>query len=156
MLTFVRTARIEPWFGRWQALVTFADDGMEESHFIAFGREQPAQQDADAAGAALAASMNAQRADDDLERMVLQGTVSLRYQTGAQLAARFRAKFAAASQEQAARMAKWLLARVAAGDFTDTQVRAVFGMTTTQYTAAKARMQALADNWSAVENARGE
>lgn len=58
MWSFVRTARIEPFAGRWTALVTLACDGIEESFWLYFD-QQPAGADADAAGAALAAARNA-------------------------------------------------------------------------------------------------
>jgi hypothetical protein len=48
------------------------------------------------------------------------------------------------------------LNHIAAGDFTDAQVRNAFGLTTQQYTNLKTRMQALSTNWSAVQAAQGE
>lgn len=53
-------------------------------------------------------------------------------------------------------MAKWLLARVAAGDVTDVEARSAFGMNTTQWNSAKVRMTNLVANFDAVQNARGE
>ena len=53
-------------------------------------------------------------------------------------------------------MAKWLLARVAAGDVTDVEARSAFGMNTAQWNSAKVRMTNLVANFDAVQNARGE
>lgn len=78
------------------------------------------------------------------------------HQTGAQLAARFREAYRNASDIRQARMATWLLARIAAGDFTDAQVRNAFGLTVTQYNNLKARMTTLRDQYAAVMAARGE
>ncbi len=82
--------------------------------------------------------------------------LNLVHQTPAQLAARFREAYRAATAERAAKMAWWLIERINAGDFTDAQVRNAFGLTTQQYTALKARMTTLHDQYAAVQNARGE
>lgn len=82
--------------------------------------------------------------------------LNLVFQTPTQLAARFRARYKTATKEEAARMAYWIIERILAGDFTDTQVRNAFGLTTTQYTAMKARFQTLHDHWAAVRAAAGE
>lgn len=82
--------------------------------------------------------------------------LNLQRQTGAQLAARFRARFLAAEREECARMATWLLNRIDAGDFTDAQVRGAFGLTTTQYNALKTRLSTLRTQWLAVLAAKGE
>lgn len=82
--------------------------------------------------------------------------LALKYATGAQLAAEFRERFRNSSREECARLATWLLARIADGTWTDTQVRNAFGLTTTQYTALKAKLQTLADHWAAVQAAQGE
>jgi len=82
--------------------------------------------------------------------------LSLVHQTPAQLAARFRSAYRVATAERAAKMAYWLIERIQSGDFTDTQVRTAFSLTTTQYAALKARMTTLHDQYAAVRNARGE
>ena len=82
--------------------------------------------------------------------------LNLVHQTPAQLAARFRAAYRDATQERAAKMAYWLIERILAGDFTDTQVRNAFGLAVTQYNAMKARMTTLHDQYAAVQTARGE
>lgn len=82
--------------------------------------------------------------------------LQLNHQTAAQLAARFRARYLQADKDECARMATWLMNRIDAGDFTDTQVRNAFGLTTTQYTALKTKMTTLRTQWLAVLAARGE
>jgi hypothetical protein len=80
----------------------------------------------------------------------------LKYATGTQLAAAFRERFRNSTREECARLATWLLARIADGTWTDTQVRNAFGLTAGQYTTLKAKMQTLADHWAAVQAAQGE
>lgn len=61
MWSFVRTAWIEPFAGRWTALVTLVRDGIEESFWLHFDTE-PALDQVDAAGAQLAAAKNEEAA----------------------------------------------------------------------------------------------
>lgn len=82
--------------------------------------------------------------------------LNLVHQTPAQLAARFRAKYRDASGQEQARMAAWLLARIADGDFTDAQVRAAFGQSAADYAKMKVRMTTLRDQHEAVKAAKGE
>lgn len=82
--------------------------------------------------------------------------LNLRHQTAAQFAARFRARYRNASKEEAARMATWLIDHITAGDFTDAQMRAVFGLTLAQWSALKTRLTAMRTAYRAIEAARGE
>jgi hypothetical protein len=82
--------------------------------------------------------------------------LALKHATSAQLAAAFRERFRNATKEEAARLATWLIDRITDGTWTDLQVRNAFGLTAGQYTAAKARFQALHDHWVAVQAAAGE
>lgn len=82
--------------------------------------------------------------------------LTLNHQTPAQFIARFREAYKNADRERLAQMAKWLLARVAAGDVTDVEARSAFGMNTAQWNSAKVRMNNLVANFDAVQNARGE
>lgn len=116
--------------------------------------------DADCAAimAARVASLNeqlaAQEAQDNLNR---DGALTLLHQTGAQFVTRFRAAVAAASREEACRLAWWLLRRIAAGHITDTQARNAFGMTAAQWTTFKTnKLQPRSDAWDAVLAAVGE
>ena len=82
--------------------------------------------------------------------------LSLRHQTAAQFAARLRERFRSAEREEAARLATWIIERIAAGDITDAQVRTAFGLSAAQYSALKTRLQTLRDHWAAVRAAKGE
>lgn len=82
--------------------------------------------------------------------------LNLKHQTAAQFAARLRERYRNASEGECARIAAWILRHIANGDFTDLQVRNAFGLTAGQWTTLKAKMQALVDNYSAVQAARGE
>lgn len=82
--------------------------------------------------------------------------LNLQHQTSAQFAARLRGMYKGATREQAARIAVWIIARIAAGDLTDTQMCNAFGLTVTQWTTLKARMQTLRDQWTAIQAATGE
>jgi hypothetical protein len=82
--------------------------------------------------------------------------LNLQHATEAQLAAAFRERYRAASKVECARLAKWLLDHIDAGDFTDTQVRNAFGLTVNQYDAMKTRMTTLRTAYNAVLAAQGE
>ena len=82
--------------------------------------------------------------------------LQLKYATGQQLAEAFRERFRKSSREECARLATWLLARIADGTWTDAQVRTAFGLTNPQYTTLKTKMQTLADHWAAIQAAQGE
>lgn len=82
--------------------------------------------------------------------------LNLKHQTAAQFAERLRERYRTSEREDAARIAKWLLSAITAGDITDAQVRSAFDLTTTQWTALKSKMQTLVDNYNAVQSARGE
>jgi hypothetical protein len=112
--------------------------------------------DRNAVMAARAVALANELADEEFRRCVDAGTFTVLQQTGAQLAARFRAAYRAASREQAARLAYWLLERINAGQVTDAQVQSAFGLTAAQYTAMKARATTLHDGWAAVLAAAGE
>ena len=80
----------------------------------------------------------------------------LRYATAAQLADAFRERYRASSKQECARMATWILNHIDAGDFTDTQVRNAFGLTTGQYTTIKAKWTSLRTAYNAMLAAEGE
>ena len=82
--------------------------------------------------------------------------INLQHQTAVQFAARLRERFRNASREETARLAKWILDHLDAGDFTDTQIRNAFGLTAGQWTTLKAKMAALRTNYAAVQAAAGE
>jgi hypothetical protein len=156
MWAFSAVARIEARFGKWQALVTLVDSGVPSSFFLKFS-SQPTTQDATDAATVLVARLNEQYADSEFSRAVLASTrLPLNYETATAAATRFRTRYKIATALEASRLAYWIIERIVAGDYTDTQIRSVFGLTTTQYTAMKARMQTLHDDWVAVLVAAGE
>lgn len=83
-------------------------------------------------------------------------SLNLQHQTPAQFAARLREKYRNASKEEAARIASWILDKIATGDITDTQVRAAFGLNTTQWNTLKTKMTTLRTQWLAIQAAKGE
>jgi len=82
--------------------------------------------------------------------------LQLRHATGAQLAAAFRERFREATGLEAGRLSRWLLDRIADGTWTDAQVRAAFGLTTTQYNQLKTRLTTRATRYDAVLADAGE
>ena len=82
--------------------------------------------------------------------------LALNHQTATQFATRLRERYRAASKEECARLAKWILDHIDAGDFTETQVRNAFGLTAGQWTTIKAKMTTLRTNYDAVLAAAGE
>ncbi len=81
---------------------------------------------------------------------------ALKHQTQAQFIARFREAYRNADKERLARLAKWLLARIAAGDITDAQARNAFGLTVQQWNTKKTRMTDLVAKYDAVQSAQGD
>ena len=80
----------------------------------------------------------------------------LKHATLTQLGQAFRERYKNATREECARLAKWLLARVQDGTFTEAQVRAFFGLSVAQWNDLKTRMQALIAHYDAVQAAQGE
>ena len=80
----------------------------------------------------------------------------LKHQTAADFVSRFRAAYRDASRERLVQLAKFIIARIAAGDITDAQCRNAFGLTTVQWNNLKTKMQ----NWitasNSVQSAVGE
>lgn len=82
--------------------------------------------------------------------------LNLKHQTAAEFAARLRERYRNSSREETARIAKIIVARIQAGDFTDTQVRNIFGLSVAQWDALKTKMQNLIANYDAIQSAGGE
>lgn len=108
--------------------------------------------------AARVASVNEELADAEARAAIGRDAApALVHQTGAQFLVRLREMFRGAERELAACLAWWLLRRIAAGDLTDAQARAPFGLTAAQWTTLKAnRLQPRADAWAAVIAATAE
>lgn len=83
--------------------------------------------------------------------------LQLRHQTAAQFAARLREQFRSAEREERARIAHWIMRRIAVGDVTENQVRNAFGLTTQRWNTLKAnKLEPLRDAWAAIKDAQGE
>jgi hypothetical protein len=80
----------------------------------------------------------------------------LKYNTLADLAAFVRQIYLNGSKAQLALTAKRILEWIANGRFTDTQVQNAFGLTSTQWTNLKAKMQNLVNSYTTVDTAVGE
>lgn len=136
---------------------------VQEDHVDQFGVHWPyeylADAGADFAGllASHAATVAAMIQKLELNAMLQLGApLTLQYVTKADLGDYFRARYKAASKEEACRLAKWLLDHIDAGDFTDVQVQNFFGLTAAQYTAMKARASNMRDAYNAMLAALGE
>lgn len=82
--------------------------------------------------------------------------LTLKHQTAAEFIARFREAYRSADKERLARLAKWLLERIAAGDITDTQARNAFGLTLAQWNTKKTQMTDLVAKCDAIQSAQGD
>lgn len=80
----------------------------------------------------------------------------LKHQTAAEFIARFREAYRNADRERMAQLAKWLLARIAAGDITDAQVRNTFGLNVQQWNNKKTLLEDLVAKYDAVQAAQGD
>lgn len=80
----------------------------------------------------------------------------LKHQTKEQFIQRFRQAYQNGNRERLAKLANWLLNRIADGDVTDTQARNAFNLTVTQWNTLKTKMQNLVNNYNAVQSAAGE
>lgn len=67
----------------------------------------------------------------------------LKHQTVEAFVARAREAYRNGSPDQLVKLSEFFLARTQAGDLTDAQVRAAFGLSTAQWASLKGRMQAL-------------
>lgn len=82
---------------------------------------------------------------------------NLKHQTAEEFATRLRNRWRVASREEACKLSWWLIERLNAGDFTDLQVRTVFGLTAGQWTTVKTnKLIPQHDAWEAVRAATGE
>lgn len=67
-----------------------------------------------------------------------------------------REQYRIATRERALQLARCILARIQSGDFTDTQVRNFFGLSTTQYNTLKTKWQTLVTAGNTITGAVGE
>ncbi len=80
----------------------------------------------------------------------------LKHQTPEAFIARVRQAYRDGNSEQLVKIARFLIARVQAGDVTDAQLRTAFGLNNTQWTALKTKMQALIKADNDIKSAVGE
>ena len=80
----------------------------------------------------------------------------LKHQTAEQFVTRLREAYRNSERERLVLIAKWLLARIQAGDVTDAQCRAAFGLSVTQWNALKTKMNNAVTAYTAVQAAQGE
>jgi hypothetical protein len=80
----------------------------------------------------------------------------LKHQTVEAFVARVRAAYRDASAERVVAIARFIVARVQAGDITAAQMRAAFGLTSAQWTALRTKMENLITADNAVKSAVGE
>lgn len=105
-----------------------------------------------------AARIAAWQVDNEIaELLAADAAPTLRFATKAQLAARIRENFRAATAVDAARLATWLLNRIDGGAFTAAEVRAAFGVTAAQWTnTLQPKLDQLRAHYNAVMAAAGE
>jgi len=80
----------------------------------------------------------------------------LKHQTAETFVARVREAYRDGDSATVVKVARFLIARVQAGDLTETQVRNAFGLNQSQWTTLKTKMQNLITAANAVESAVGE
>jgi hypothetical protein len=80
----------------------------------------------------------------------------LKHQTGEQFIARLRDAYRNSERERLVQIAKWLLARIQAGDVTDAQCRTAFGLNVTQWNNLKTKMANAVTAYNTVQAAQGE
>lgn len=80
----------------------------------------------------------------------------LKHQTAAAFISKIREAYREGNSEQLVKIARFLIARVQAGDVTDAQLRTAFGLNTTQWNTLKSKMQALITADNTVKSAVGE
>jgi hypothetical protein len=81
--------------------------------------------------------------------------IILKHQTVEAFVARVRAAYRDGNTDTLVKIARFLIARVQAGDLTDAQVRTAFGLNTTQWNNLKTQMQALINADNTVKSAVG-
>lgn len=82
--------------------------------------------------------------------------ILLKHQTVEAFVARVRAAYRDGNTDVLLKVARFLVARIQAGDITTAQVRTAFGLNSTQWTTLRNKMQALIDADNTVKSAVGE
>lgn len=94
--------------------------------------------------------------DADVHDCIATDRATSPYLTKTELGAFVRELYRTAEAETLVKIARWIRRRIAAGDFTETQVRNAFGLAQTQWNTLKAKMQTLDESLATVETATGE
>lgn len=132
-------------------------DHLGNVYQIEFGPVTVANVDLAALRAARAATLVTQLADQEFkDRLTRVAALGLQHQTASEFATRLRELYRGLSQDNASRLAWWIIEMIVGAFVTDTQVRNAFGMTVGQYTTFKAKMQTLHDDWAVIIAAQGE
>jgi hypothetical protein len=155
MYSYQRTASVEESFGHWSVIVVLSDDGVESGMQFEFDH-LPDEAEIVAVATARADLLNANAADAELRDMLRDGTFSLKYQDAAALAVRFRAAYRPTFGSETARLAYWVVQRLANGELLDADVSAAFELAGEDYDALLGRLQTLHDMWLAIQYAAGE
>ena len=82
--------------------------------------------------------------------------IILKHQTVEQFVARVRAAYREGNYERIVQIARFLIARIQAGDITDAQCRTAFGLNATQWNNLKTKMQGYINADNTVKSAVGE
>jgi len=82
--------------------------------------------------------------------------IILKHQTVEAFVSKVRAAYRDGDPETLVKIARFLIARVQAGDLTEAQIRTAFGINQTQWNALKTKMQTLINADNAVKSAVGE
>ena len=80
----------------------------------------------------------------------------LKHQTVQEFVSRFREAYRNAERARLVQLARFILARIAAGDITDAQCRTAFGLSTTQWNALKTKMNNYITADNTIKSAVGE
>lgn len=80
----------------------------------------------------------------------------LKHQTVETFVSRVRAAYRDGQSETLVKIARFILARIQAGDITDAQCRAAFGLNVTQWNNLKTKMQNLVTANNSIASAIGE
>lgn len=82
--------------------------------------------------------------------------IIVKHQTVEAFVARVRAAYREGNPETLVKIARFLIARVQAGDVTESQIKTAFGLNQTQWNTLKTKMQNLITADNAVKSAVGE
>lgn len=104
-----------------------------------------------------AAALDNKLQEDECDAAVeVDAAPVLVYQTGTQFLQRLRQRYKDANMARVARIARWIIHRLDAGQVTAAQLRTVFGLTVQQWNTLEAKMRALASNLDSIDGAVGE